>query len=56
MLATVTIAVKFYIIIVSPEGDGGSRLSAAKNGLQPSRRSLESNEFVRGDEEADGFC
>jgi hypothetical protein len=36
------------------EGDGGSRLSAVENGLLPSRRSLASKEFVRGDEEADG--
>jgi hypothetical protein len=56
MFATVTFAVTFYIIIVSREGDGGLRLSAVENGLLPSRRSLESKEFVRGDEEADGSC
>ena len=56
MFATVSIAVKFYIIIVNREGDGGSRLSAVENGLLPSRRSLESKEFVHGDEEADAFC
>ena len=38
------------------EGGGGSRLSAVENGLLPSRRSLETKEFVRGDEEADGSC